>query len=271
MAITGKTSPTTTLIPEGGLVNDILIWNGARWVAVPFDVLMNALQSFTLGCPTTDSAEGTIVKVLSNGYSSQLWLDANWTSGDGSNLLFANLGVNSGNISQDSAAMYVANLTSTPLYFYTNSAIQVAILSSGNIEFTKLISKYNNIATEGYGIPAILKSIDTTALAADVSATSLSNTATAGKYRVGYYLETSSSDITAGTVTLNLDWSNAGKTYASPSTLLLTGTGVANYIQGEVFVRHSAASSSSIRYSTTHTGIFGTAQYELRLSCERIS
>lgn len=100
----------------------------------------------------------------------------------------------------------------------------------------------------------------------DIGSTNLTTTGS-GLYRLAYYLVDSTADLTAGTIRLNVTYTDvaAAQTQQS-STVALTILGT--FTQGEFIIQ---LASGNIAYSTTHTGIFGTATYDLYLTLEKIN
>ena len=101
---------------------------------------------------------------------------------------------------------------------------------------------------------------------ADISSTPLS-TSTPGLYRVSYYLVDSTADLAAGTVRLNVVYTDngAGQT-AQSATVLLTIKGT--FTQG-VFILQVGSGTTS--YSTSHTGAYGNSKYDLFFTMERLN
>lgn len=117
----------------------------------------------------------------------------------------------------------------------------------------------------GAGIVGVVTNVQLTNQSADIGSTNFSNTSTAGLYRISYSLEDTTSDITAGAVTLTIAYTATAGAITIPSTAqILTGVGLT---QGTIFVQ---LASGSISYSTTHTGLFGTAKYALYMTAERL-
>ena len=127
------------------------------------------------------------------------------------------------------------------------------------------ITEYNNVATEGYGVPAIVDSVPLTEQTAVIPATNMTNAGTAGLYRVSFYLDTRTTNAGAGTISLHILW-NDGITARdlSAGAISLTAT---DYNQGVVFVY---LASGSVQYQTTISGIFSGAVYDLYLNAERV-
>lgn len=131
---------------------------------------------------------------------------------------------------------------------------------------------YNNVATAGYGTPAIVDYVALTGQTADIGSTNFTNAGTAGLYRINYYLECTTSDATAGNVSLTISFSDdAGGATIVSANLPLTTT--ATRIQSSLTNAKQLAqlNSGSISYSTAHTGIYGSAVYALYISVERLN
>lgn len=99
----------------------------------------------------------------------------------------------------------------------------------------------------------------------DIMSANLTTTG-AGLYRLAYYLVDSTADLTAGAVRLNVTYSDSGVAQTqNTATVALTILGT--FTQGEIIIQ---LASGNIAYSTTHTGIFGSAKYNLYISLERL-
>lgn len=117
----------------------------------------------------------------------------------------------------------------------------------------------------GAGVVGVVTNVQLTNQSADITSTNFSNTSTAGLYRISYSLEDTTSDITAGAVTITIAYTaTAGAITVPSSAQVLTGSGLT---QGTIFAQ---LASGSISYSTTHTGLFGTAKYALYMTVERL-
>lgn len=118
----------------------------------------------------------------------------------------------------------------------------------------------------GAGITNVVTTVQLTGQTADVGSTNFTGTSTAGLYRVSYSLESTTADLTAGAVSVAIAFTSAaGATTITSIPRVLTGLGVT---QDTVYVQ---LSSGSISYSTSHTGIFGTAAYALYMTVERLN
>lgn len=128
------------------------------------------------------------------------------------------------------------------------------------------IATYNGITTAGQGLPVIIDSRDFVNQTADIATTNFSSANVAAKYRVGYALEDTTADITAGAVTLTIAYTDAaGAATQTSAAQLLTGVG---RTQGMFYIQ---LSSGNVTFATTHTGIFGSAKYNLYMTIERLN
>jgi hypothetical protein len=116
-------------------------------------------------------------------------------------------------------------------------------------------------AVVGNDVPAVaaarLGKVDLTAQVANIASTNLSNTPPAGLYAVEAYLLTTTADAAAGTLALNVAWTDGvGATNANliaAHSLAATGRS-----QGRQLIQ---LASGNIAYSVTVTGLYGTAAY----------
>lgn len=142
------------------------------------------------------------------------------------------------------------------------------VITTGDaVSLTGKVTTYENITTAGKGLAPITDVKTLTAQVADIADTAFTNASTAGLYRVAYYLVTTTADVTAGTVQVNIKFTDdaAARTVSSTAVILTATTG---FTQGYVFAR---VNSGSLTYGVTHTGIFGTSQYALYATCERLN
>lgn len=104
--------------------------------------------------------------------------------------------------------------------------------------------------------------VNRTAQSAAVASTKLTNATSAGYYLVHYTLEDTTSDITAGTIQFQINYTDdIGATTQTGATLALTATG---RDRGSFNVY---LASGDISYQTNLVGIIGTARYALRVRC----
>lgn len=116
------------------------------------------------------------------------------------------------------------------------------------------------------GIPTKTATVSLTGQTADIGSTNLTTTG-AGLYRVSYYLVDSTADLTAGAVRLNIAYTDVAASQTQQSaTVLLTTLGT--FTQGQFFIQ---LASGNIAYSTSHTGIYGSATYNLYITLERLN
>lgn len=105
----------------------------------------------------------------------------------------------------------------------------------------------------------VLGRVNSTGQTADIASTKLTNGHPAGMYRVMVVLEDTTADATAGAVTCTISWTDDVGATTGTVTQLLTGTG------RSVLDQVMYLASGDITYATTHTGIYGTSQYALRI------
>jgi len=118
----------------------------------------------------------------------------------------------------------------------------------------------------GVSYNRIANTVALTGQVAAIGSTNFSNGGTAGTYRASYYLEDTALDLTAGTIQLQITFTDAaGSVTVSSSALPLTALGRTS---GVFFIQ---LQSGSIAYSTALVGIVGTAQYALYICLERLS
>lgn len=118
-------------------------------------------------------------------------------------------------------------------------------------------------APTNLGLTSITTNVARTNQGADVTTTTL--TSTVGTYRVSYSLQDTTSDVTAGIVTLTIGYTDGAGATTATATQTLTGVGRSS---GSVYLQ---LASGNLTYATSHTGIFGSAKYALYLSVERLS
>jgi hypothetical protein len=146
---------------------------------------------------------------------------------------------------------------------------EVDYFNSANTMVMKIlggkITEYNDVATEGYGVPSIVDDVVNTSTSTAIGTTTFTNSGTSGMYRLNYYLETTTSLVTATSVMLNVSYTDsAGYTSILSSALPLTALGRTSgvsYIQ---------LASGSITYSTIVVGTQGTSRYALHMDLERL-
>lgn len=100
---------------------------------------------------------------------------------------------------------------------------------------------------------------------ADIGSTNFTHGNVAGTYRVNYSIEDTTSDLTAGTLTLTISYTDDAGAATTTANQVLTGTGRTS---GLIYLQ---TASGNVSYAVSHTGLFGTAKYSLYASLERIS
>ena len=143
--------------------------------------------------------------------------------------------------------------------------LRMTLSQAGALSLFGKVASYNNVATEGYGVPAIVDDIALVNQVADIGATNFTNAATAGTYTLDYYLQTKAIDITAGVVTVTIGWTDNLGARTSAFVVNLAG---ANATNGTIHIRNSGA---NITYTVTHTGLYGIAAFDLYMTMMRVS
>ena len=112
---------------------------------------------------------------------------------------------------------------------------------------------------------AITDTVSLTGQVADIADTAFS-VAAPGLFRVSYYLMDTTADATAGKVTLNIKYTdNSGAKVMTSFPVKLSD--ITDFAGQSMIVR---LNSGSITYGTTHTGSYGTSQYALYVTLERL-
>ncbi len=115
--------------------------------------------------------------------------------------------------------------------------------------------------------PVRVDFVAATGQSADITATAFAGTSVSGLYRISYYLFDSAADLTAGAVTLNITYTDdSGAQTISSTPVVLTTLG--SKTQGDFIVE---TASGSVSYDVSHTGIFGTATYNIYLTAEKLA
>lgn len=99
---------------------------------------------------------------------------------------------------------------------------------------------------------------------ASIAATDISGSDTAGLYKITYYLQVTTADAGATSVSATIAWNDGVARSVTSAILALTAT---NYTEGSLFVKTDG--SQSIKYSTTVVTI-GTAVYSLDVTIEKV-
>ena len=137
---------------------------------------------------------------------------------------------------------------------------------TGNAILTDKITTYNNVATEGYGVGAIVDDVALTSQGADIAATNFTNANAAGQYLVGCYIQTT----TIGTATLDIQLIYTdligARTIAIISSFNTSGS---NRTQATHYCRMA---SGNLQYAVVATsGNYDTSRYAIHFTCMRLS
>lgn len=127
------------------------------------------------------------------------------------------------------------------------------------------VNVYNGLSAEGMGHPVILDVLDLAGQGADITSTNFANCNTDGLYRISYSLLVTTADGAAGDITLTIGWTDGVGATTKTENLVLTTTGRAT---GVIFVQ---LASGNITYAVAHTGDYGTSEYALYCTAERLS
>lgn len=115
--------------------------------------------------------------------------------------------------------------------------------------------------------PSVKDTVHLTAQAADIASTNFANSSTAGTYRVSAYIFDSTADVTAGAAQVNILYTDVAASQTrslTPCALTVLGTHVDDVVTLQL-------ASGSVAYSVTHSGLLGTAKYDLHMVVERLS
>lgn len=184
-----------------------------------------------------------------------------------------------GNIAAAASQLFFACGSSSSIFLSTDGGASAGIAFSGNI-----VSKYKGVSTVSSGIPSEIATVDLTAQAAAINATTLYAVpaSAGGLYRVSVYAKvtqaatssstlggstglvltfTDNTDSVAQTVTAQLG------TQAGTSAINNAGNATTSVLQGEVLIW--AKGSTNIQYAFGYTSSGVTVmQYELHLKAE---
>ena len=129
------------------------------------------------------------------------------------------------------------------------------------------VTNYATVATTYPGLPIICDRRKLQGQSADIVSTQFVNTGVGSGafYRISYYLQTQVVNVGAGTVTLNITYSDllTARTVSSSSVNLTAG----NFASGVVILQPD---SSTVSFNTSHTGSYSGATYRLDLCCEQL-
>jgi hypothetical protein len=132
----------------------------------------------------------------------------------------------------------------------------------------KKIVGYNNVATAGYGVPAILYHAGLVDQAADINATNITNTNVAGTYRISYYFYVKTTDIVDPSELIFYWLDNSG---GRTETATMDHSDYFMY-SNVIYVQHTASAGAYITFRVTNSGTgYGDSTYDLYFDVERLS
>lgn len=131
---------------------------------------------------------------------------------------------------------------------------------------THVESDVTSLVSDLAAKPSIIDTQTQTGRTASVGSTNFVGMGSNGLYRISYYIDCAALDLTAGSVVLNLAWTDGAgaKTYTSTALILTSLT----QISGDVFIYRGSGTPA---WSTTLTGIIAGASYDVRLVVEKLS
>lgn len=149
-------------------------------------------------------------------------------------------------------------------YYIGDTFAGLPLGNEGDIAYaidTKLVYSYYSSAWHS---PLVLNTVSLTNQSADITSTNFANI-TNGQYLITYSILDTTSDITAGAVTLTIGYTDdAGATTQTAGPLALTSLG---RLSGTFVVQRA---STNITYAISHTGLFGSAKFALYLGCIKV-
>ncbi len=157
---------------------------------------------------------------------------------------------------------YIDSLNDGYLDFGATTALRFLV----NTELTGKITKYNNVATEGYGVPAIVDNVDLLTQSSAIGTTAFTNGNVAGSYRINYYFGTSVEDASSGNLNLLITWNDGIKARTITRNISLADTDELARDTEPIYL-----SSGSIEYAVQLIGDFNTARFDLHLQLERLN
>ena len=135
----------------------------------------------------------------------------------------------------------------------------------GTSTFGNKITTYNNVATEGYGVPAIVDKVGAIGLTTATTTTNFTNAGTAGDYRISYYSVITTTEA-SDSITWTMKWNDGTAAQSIASSALSTATN--GYVQGVVYCH---LGSGSVSYESAYSGSRSTAVWSFYATCERLN
>ena len=163
------------------------------------------------------------------------------------------------------ANQFFAEIKDNTTTFSTTLGVSAGLTAS---RFVQAPNQSGDITLHGFSADPptanFMGKVNRTAQVANIATTNLTNTTPAGEYRISYTLADTTADVTAGILTLTFGWTDDVGATTATATQALTALGRTS---GTVTLY---LASGNITYGVTHTGIFGTSAYALRVRCEYI-
>ena len=137
-----------------------------------------------------------------------------------------------------------------------------------NLKVATTVSGMPVVSGNGADPPAanLMGKVAKTAQTAAIAATNITDTCPAGLYEVSYYMETTTANVTDGTYTFQINYTDrVGATNQTAGTLSLAATTTGTTALKGSFTAYLA--SGNITYQTNLTGAHTTARYALTVRC----
>ncbi len=153
----------------------------------------------------------------------------------------------------------------SPLFTFSKGIINTPLTASKIVltDGSKMLISGTTALQVAAGLTSINNTVALTGQTADIAAANIATVA--GLYRVSYSLQDTTADLTAGAVVLTISYTDGAGATTSTATQVLTGTGRQS---GDVYIQ---LASGNATYAITHTGLFGTANYALYITTERLN
>ncbi|CAG0948027.1 hypothetical protein ANRL1_04840 [Anaerolineae bacterium] len=261
---------SSTISTLGGVIGDVTVQGGTVVSAIAHQGLVRA----TAGATITNGYVFYNTSYAAGGTVTNFYVVHDGNSAIGATLNYFLYGANANNKNYLAGISTFANTTDASA-LGTAGLIGLGGLSitkkayiGSDVHLTTKILTYNNVATEGYGVPAIVDDVALTGQHADIASTNFTNGGTAGTYDVYIYLLTTVAEAGTGIVTLTISWNDgvAARGYGD-SQIALTSTSVPYKHNFPVYL-----GSGSISYAVAIAGSYGTtARYALYMSLVRRS
>jgi len=153
--------------------------------------------------------------------------------------------------------------TATP-----TSLFSVGSTSQFQVDSTGKVIQYNNVATEGRGVPPIHDYVMLTGQTAAIDDTNFTNAAEGGFYRISGYIWTSQVDeASTATAVVHIKWNDGTARDLMPAAINMA---TADYNQFTV-ICWLADISSNVKYGEVVSGTVEESTFNMVLTCERLA